>query len=182
MKRALVPVADGTTESEAVVLAEVLRRAGVEVVIAASSPGAITGGFGLRLLPDATFAELRGQAFELIAIPGGWRGVQRLEADEQFHELVEAHVAAKRPVAAVCSAPNLLRRWGYVGDAQRFTAHPASLGFATGGQPQSDSIVREPLLITGVSAAATLPWALAVVEQLWGSALRQEVEEKMGPA
>ena len=48
MKRALVPVADGTTESEAVVLAEVLRRAGVEVVIAASSLVAVTGGFGLR--------------------------------------------------------------------------------------------------------------------------------------
>jgi putative intracellular protease/amidase len=117
-----------------------------------------------------------------LAIPGGWRGVQHLEHDEQLHELVQAHVAAKRPLAAVCSAPNLLRRWGCVGEAQRFTAHPASLGFATGGRAQPDSIVREPLLITGISATATLPWALAVVEQLWGSALRQEVEQRMGPA
>lgn len=69
-----------------------------------------------------------------------------------------------------------------MGEAQRFTAHPASLGFATGGRAQPDSIVSEPLLITGISATATLPWALAVVEQLWGSALRQEVEQKMGPA
>jgi len=57
MVRALVPIAPGSEELEAVTVIDLLRRAGVEVTVAGLGPGEVTASRGLRLMPDGPLAE-----------------------------------------------------------------------------------------------------------------------------
>ena len=50
-KRIIVPLAPGFEEIEAVTIVDVLRRAGLEVVLAALDPGPVRGAHGLTMLP-----------------------------------------------------------------------------------------------------------------------------------
>ena len=52
-KKVLVPNADGIEEIEAVVIIDVLRRAGAEVIVASVSELQITASRGVNLVADA---------------------------------------------------------------------------------------------------------------------------------
>ncbi len=72
MARVLVPVADGSEEMETVILVDVLRRAGWEVILASiQGEGSITGARGTQLIPDACWETLDLLSFDLLALPGG---------------------------------------------------------------------------------------------------------------
>ena len=55
MTTALVPLADGAEEMEAVIIVDTLRRAGWEVTVAGLEPGPVTASRGVRLVPDTTW-------------------------------------------------------------------------------------------------------------------------------
>jgi 4-methyl-5(b-hydroxyethyl)-thiazole monophosphate biosynthesis len=79
--RALITLAEGIDDLQAVTLVDVLRRAKVEVV-AASIEGRrmLTCARGTRLTCDAMLVDLLAQPFDLIVLPGGAVGAQHLSA------------------------------------------------------------------------------------------------------
>lgn len=161
---------------ELVVLTDVLSRAGIEVVRASATLEPVRLQHGTRVSPDARLCDVRDEYFDLIAIPGGWSGASLLDADPDLSHLLARSHAECRLIAAVCSAPNVLRRHGAIAGETPFTAHPDSLGFATGGRPLLDhAIVITPGVITGRSAGHTVDWALSLVERLLGKPKRDAV-------
>jgi len=54
MARVVVPLADGFEEIEAISIIDILRRAGIETVIAGLHEGPITSARGVKVLPDTT--------------------------------------------------------------------------------------------------------------------------------
>jgi protein deglycase len=181
IKRILVPFAPGTEDMEMIILTDVLTRAGAEVIRASFAEGPVTLGYGTRLMPDALLKDVRDINFDMIAIPGGWKGAEQLDIDPDLAYILEKCKTDSTPVGAVCSAPNVLRRHGFMKDGVSFTAHPATVGFAQGGKDESNlAVVRSPGLITGRSAGHTMDWALEIVEFLFGIEKRGEVYESLG--
>ena len=56
MARALIPLAQGFEELEAVTLIDLLRRAGIDVVVAGLTEGPVTASRGTVLVPDTSLA------------------------------------------------------------------------------------------------------------------------------
>jgi len=75
--KVLIPVAEGSEEMEVVIVADTLRRARWPVVLAglAGGAGAIRASRGVRLVPDAAWADIVPEDFEMLVIPGGAEGV-----------------------------------------------------------------------------------------------------------
>ena len=74
LKTALVPVAEGTEELEAVTIIDVLRRAGIEVTVASANHGDnlhIRGANGTHIVADKMLDHCVEMAYDLIAVPGG---------------------------------------------------------------------------------------------------------------
>lgn len=179
--RVLVPFASETEDMEMIILTDILSRAGAQVVRASFEMEPVTLQYGTRLFPDARLKDLREEEFDLIAIPGGWKGAQKLDADPDLTCILERFRKENRTVAAVCSAPNVLRRHGFMKEGTPFTSHPASIGFAEGGVARvEEPVIVTPGLITGRSAGHTLDWALALVEFLFGEEKRKEVHDSLG--
>ena len=84
MATILVPLAQGCEELEAVTIIDLLRRAGLTVVVAGLEAGTVTASRGVMLLPETTLAEVLDQDFDMVVLPGGLGGAQRLEADLRY--------------------------------------------------------------------------------------------------
>lgn len=66
----LVPIGMGTEEIEAVVLVDVLRRAGAEVLVASvETELEVEASSGTKLVADAPIGDCLSEIFDLIALP-----------------------------------------------------------------------------------------------------------------
>ena len=79
MKIVLVPIAPGCDEMEAVIIIDILRRGGVNVITASPEGKPIKASRGVVLASDVNLEDaLSATDFNLVAIPGGMGGTQAL--------------------------------------------------------------------------------------------------------
>lgn len=176
-KSVLIPLVNGFEEIETVTPADLLLRAGAEVVLASleNTAGPITGRCGMRLIPDTTLDEAAGREFDLIFIPGG-PGVKALRADARIGALARKHHAAGKPVAAICAAPLVLLDTGIL-PGHAHTAHfsaRAELPHAA-----TEAVVEDGLVITSRGAGTALALGLALVRRLFGDTKAREISDQI---
>ena len=179
-KRALIAVADGVEDIESVTLIDVLRRAEVEVVVASiESRRMVTCARGSRLTADAMLMDVLAQEFDLIALPGGMPGAQALADHAPLAAKVREQAAAGRLFAAICAAPALALQGYGVLKQRRMTCYPAFSERLSGCTFVDQPVVVDGNCITSQGPATALPFALTLVEQLVGKAVRKSVAEAM---
>ena len=177
--RVLVLLADGAEEMEVTITADVLRRAGLEVVLAGvGGSGAVVCSRGVRLLPDAALADVDG-SFAAVVLPGGAGGMEQLCASAAVGERLRSQVASGGVVAAICAAPAALAHHGVCG-GQPITSHPSVReAVAAHGDYRETAVVVDGELITSRGPGTAFAFALALVEKLCGVAKAREVAEPM---
>jgi 4-methyl-5(b-hydroxyethyl)-thiazole monophosphate biosynthesis len=178
MKRVLVPLAEGFEELEAVTIIDILRRARVEVVVASLEGGTVTGSHGIRLAADTPLAALAEQDFDMIVLPGGMPGADRLKKDPRIAEIVRSLHAKGRPVAAICAAPMVLAAAGVL-DGKRATSFPGFLADAARTTVTGDAVVVDGGVITSRGPGTALDFALTLVEELSGADARRSIESRL---
>jgi len=178
MATVLVPLAQGCEELEAVTLIDLFRRAGVTVTVAGLEADPVTASRGVVLLPETTLDAVLDQDFDLVVLPGGLGGAQRLEADQRIAALLRRMTEQGRYVAAICAAPKVLVSAGLV-SGREVTAYPGVLD----GQPDiklsSAAVVRDGTFITSRGPGTAMDFALSLIEILCGPAKRNEVESAL---
>jgi protein deglycase len=178
MKRVLVPLAEGFEELEAVTIIDILRRAGVEVVIASLGESPVTGAHGIRLAADTPLAALVEQDFDMMALPGGMPGAEHLKRDARVAALARRLHAKGRPVAAICAAPMALAAAGLL-DGRRATSYPGFLDDAQKTTVTNEAVVVDDGVITSRGPGTALDFALQLVETLEGESVRHAVESRL---
>ncbi len=176
MKRVLVPLAEGFEELEAVTIIDLLRRAGIEVVVASLAGSPVTGAHGIRVAADTPLAALAEQEFDMIALPGGMPGAEHLKKDPRIAQIVRRLHAAGRPVAAICAAPMVLAAAGVL-EGRRATSYPGFLEQGAGrATVVGDAVVVDRGVITSRGPGTALDFALALVAELAGDETRARIE------
>jgi 4-methyl-5(b-hydroxyethyl)-thiazole monophosphate biosynthesis len=110
-KTAVVLIADGTEEIEAVTPGDVLNRCGVDVTYAGvSGPGEcgrteFVGGHHVPLKADCAIEDLGEILFDALVIPGGGKGAEIFHKSELVGKLIGRHAEGGKIVAAICAAP-----------------------------------------------------------------------------
>ena len=178
MKRMLVPLAEGFEELEAVTIIDMLRRADIEVVVAALAGRLVTGSHGIALSADATLDEVSGQDFDMIALPGGMPGAANLMDDLRVAGIVRRLHNDGRHVAAICAAPMVLAAAGVLGN-RRATSFPGFLDRSTGLTLVDDPVVIDGRVITSRGPGTALDFALELVAQLSGPDTRRKIESQL---
>lgn len=171
--RVLCLLADGFEEIEAVTPIDLLRRAGVEVVVAGLDDEQVTGRSGLVLLADATLDEVDAFEYDVLLIPGG-PGVAGLRADGRAAELATEFANDQKLIAAICAAPLVLKDAGLL-EGKRFTAHFSAKEELPGAS--DERVVADGNFITSRGAGTALDFGLALVERLCGKDKRDEIAE-----
>ena len=178
--RALITVADGVEELECVTLIDVLRRAAVEVLVASiEGRRMVTGAHGTRLTADAMLVDVLAQDFDLIVLPGGMPGAQRLADHQPLAERVQQQARAGLLFAAICAAPALALQGYGVLKQRRMTCYPAFSDRLSGCTFVDQPVVVDGNCITSQGPGTALAFALTLVEQLCGKARRHAVAKGM---
>ncbi len=180
-KSVLIPLAKGFEEMEAVIMIDVLRRGGLEVVVAGlDGIGPVLGSRGVSVVAEVDWNDLGERAFDAIALPGGLGGTHAMRDDGRVVAAVQRHQAAGRLTAAVCAAPLVLKAAGLV-EGRRLTGHP-SVGDelrAAGGQVESARLVRDGNVLTSQGPGTTMEFALAIVAELVDEKTAAEISAAM---
>ncbi|XP_027927127.1 protein DJ-1 homolog B-like [Vigna unguiculata] len=177
-RKVLVPIADGTEPMEAVIIADVLRRAGAIVTIASASASlTVLARFDVKIVADVFVSDIVDTSFDLIAIPGGIPGVENLRDCKVLEGLVKKHVEEGRLYAAVCAAPAVvLGPWGLV-NGLKATCFPSLMEkLASYGATTVESRVQvDGKLVTSRAPGTTMEFAVALIEQLLGKVKAEHV-------
>ncbi len=179
-QRALITVADGVEDIECVTLIDVLRRAEIEVrVVSIENRRMITCARGTRLTADSMLMDVLAQEFDLIVLPGGMPGAQRLAEHEPLAERVRQQAKAGKLFAAICAAPAVaLQQFGVL-KQRRMTCYPSFSDRLSGCTFVDQPVVVDGNCITSQGPGTAMAFALTLVEQLCGKGTRQQVAEAM---
>jgi 4-methyl-5(b-hydroxyethyl)-thiazole monophosphate biosynthesis len=175
MATVLIPLAQGCEELEAVTLIDLLRRAGVTVTVAGLEAGPVTASRGVVLLPETTLEAILDQDFDMVVLPGGLGGAQRLEADQRIAALLRRMAEQGRFVAAICAAPRVLASAGLLQNREA-TAYPGILDGRAEIRLSSAAVVRDGTFITSRGPGTALDFALSLIDILCGREQRDMVE------
>ncbi|HBP21121.1 MAG TPA: DJ-1 family protein [Planctomycetes bacterium] len=165
-RRAVVVLAPGFEEIEATTPIDVLRRAGVEVIVAGLQTPAVVGAHGLGLSVDLLLDQLSGDVDALI-LPGGLPGAANLAASEEVGEWIQRVASGGGVVAAICAAPALVLAPSGVLAGKRATCYPGFEDrFPSEAQHEEARVVVDGRLITSRGPGTALEFSLALVAEL----------------
>lgn len=176
MTRVLVPLAEGCEELEAVTIIDLLRRAGIEVVVAGLRDGTVTASRGVRIQPDMSLDEALLSEYDMVALPGGLPGADHLAADRRVTDLLQRMNDKARFVGAVCAAPKVLARSGVL-RGRTATAYPGVLQQEGHPDISADAVIRDGTVITSRGPGTAMDFALELIEALAGREARAKVEK-----
>jgi 4-methyl-5(b-hydroxyethyl)-thiazole monophosphate biosynthesis len=174
--RILVPIADGTEEMEAVIIIDCLRRAGMQVTVAAakSSP-TIVASRGVRIEADSLLSAVADEPFDAIVLPGGGPGTEILRQCEPLLAMLKFAARQGKLVAAVCAGPLVLQAAGLLA-GRRATCHPGVKASLTSTMWLHERVVIDDAIITSQGPGTSFEYALAIIEYLQGATARATVE------
>lgn len=178
MKKILVPLADGFEEIETVTVIDVLRRAGLEVVVAGIKAGELLGSRRVKLVPDTTLEAVQGQDFDMVVVPGGQPGVDNLRRDPRVLEILKKMNVQKKWIGAICAAPLVLQDAG-LAKGRKLTSHPSVAASLAGTHYSEDRVVVEDALVTSRGPGTAIEFALKLVEILAGKEKVEELKRAM---
>ncbi|MBR4186757.1 MAG: DJ-1/PfpI family protein [Clostridia bacterium] len=163
-------LADGFEEIEALTPVDVLRRAGLEVKTAAVGGHGltVTGSHGIPVTADMTAedtADLGG--IDMVILPGGMPGAKNLDADPTVDAVLRRVHAEGGILAAICAAPMVLGRRGYL-NGKRATCFPGFEGELAGAAYTAGRVEEDGRIVTACGMGAATEFALALVRTLKG--------------
>ena len=165
MKTALVPLADGFEDIEAVSIIDVLRRGGVRVVTAAlGQDRLVRSAHGIRMEADSLLRDAIDGTYDAIVLPGGGEGTENLLACGPLAERLQRQKAEGRFVCAICAAPTVLEAAQVLKD-EDVTCYP-SCAEKMGRRVQAVPVVADGLVITGQGPGSAILFGLAVLMHL----------------
>lgn len=163
---------EGFEEAEALVTADVLRRADAAVALTGIGGDFVTGSHGITVKADLPVESVTLEGGDMVVLPGGIGGVASMESSTDAMALIRQ--AAGDPeiwLAAICAAPTLLARAGLLAPGTPCVCYPGMEGelAQAGASPRMDeAVVVQGKLITSQAPGTAFDFALALAEQLAG--------------
>lgn len=180
MSRALVPLAQGCEELEAITITDLLVRAGVEVTTAGLDNQPVTASRGTRIIPDTIIDAVINETYDLIVLPGGLPGADHLRDDPRIQTLLKRHAKQNKLVGAICAAPRALAAAGLL-NGKRATAYPGTLeALHNKAVALSTAAVEiDGNIITSRGPGTAMDFALNLIELLEGPETRARVNQQL---
>jgi 4-methyl-5(b-hydroxyethyl)-thiazole monophosphate biosynthesis len=174
-KKILAFLADGFEEVEAVTPINYLRRAGIEVTIAAiGTETTVRGSRGITFVADCTIAELekagelKSASWDGVFVPGGMPGASNLAACVPAGIFFKEMSAAGKIIAAICASPAVFLAPLGLLEGKKFTCYPGMEKKVSNGTWLAERVVVDGNLVTARAAGTAAEFALAIIEKLAG--------------
>ncbi len=165
----------GFEEAEALVPADMLRRANIPVCMAGVDGMEITGAHDITVKADCALSDVNVDELELVFLPGGLGGVDAIKNSSAAMDLIRTVHEKDIKLAAICAAPTILAELGYLGGKQA-VCYPSMLDQLTGADTtHGEHVVVDGNLITGEAAGSAFTFGFKLIEVLKGAEKAKKV-------
>lgn len=177
--KVIAMVANGTEECELLNVVDILRRAGVETQIVSIDGAEVVSSHGVKLIADATVENADLTDCDLLFIPGGMPGSERLGNNEKLITAIDKLLKSGKRVASICAAPALvLAAHGFL-NGKKATCFPSFENRLTGATATGARVVTDGLVTTARGLGCSLELGLEIVKLLVGKEKADEIKEKI---
>lgn len=176
LPRALVILAEGAEEAEVVVIVDILRRGGIDTVLAGlNGEGPVLCSRKIRVVAEVALSAVTGR-FDAIVLPGGPEGARRLASSEAVGERLRQAVSEGQIVGAICAAP-LALQGHHVFAGKSMTCHPSVASrIAMYGNLVQKPVVEDGQLVTSQGLGTAFQFGLTLVRRIMGDVRASAVE------
>lgn len=178
-KTALVILAPGFEEIEAMAPIDVLRRAGVTVRVAGLESRTVTSSHEVTVQADLLLSEVR-ETPDAVILPGGMPGSKNLGASAAVEAIVKKVYTSGGICAAICAAPvTTLAKWGIL-DKREATCYPGlEKDFPPSTRKSTAAVVVDGNVVTSRGPGTALAFALTLARLLAGKATAAQLASGM---
>ena len=166
MAKVVLPLASGFEEIEAIAIIDVLRRAGIEVLVAGVDGDMLEGANKIVVKSDCSINDIDSiDDIDMIVLPGGWGGTKVLAENEKVQSLLKEMDAKSKKIGAICAAPFALEQAGVLKEG--FTCYPSvEDNIKTAGYTSSEKVVVSENVMTSRGPGTAICFGLAIVKKL----------------
>jgi len=166
IKKIAVHLANGFEEIEAITIIDVLRRAGLDVlVVSISGKLEVAGAHDIAVVADILFENVNYENVGMIILPGGMPGASNLNAHEGLKNTILKFNAENKPLGAICAAPLVYGNLGLL-KGKKAVCYPGFEDQLKGAEVLMVPVIKSGNIITGRGIGAALKFALSIVEDL----------------
>lgn len=172
MSKALVFLADGFEEIEAITIIDILRRGGVSAVTASiSNSKTVKGSHGIEIHADCLAADATKDSeldsYDMVVLPGGLPGSTNLNASTYVSKALKNHQQKSKWISAICAAPLVLCHHEVV-KGKKITHYPGAVSNLNGASYVEKPVVVDGKITTSRGPGTALLFAIQLVENLKG--------------
>nr|WP_319488447.1 DJ-1 family glyoxalase III [uncultured Caproiciproducens sp.] len=159
-------LANGFEEIEALATADILRRAGCELVTVGVGGKKITGAHKIEVTADIDEKEAVTEGLDMVVLPGGVPGTLNLEKSPIVRAAIRYCAENDKYIAAICAAPSILGHMNLLTEhtATCFPGYEQELGAKV---LSKDPVCVSGKVITARGAGVSIEFALQIVEVLF---------------
>lgn len=169
MSKVLVPIAPGFEEIEAVAMIDVMRRGGIEVIIASLDEELLVkGAHGIVIQAERPVEGISADQIDMIVLPGGWGGTKALASDLAVQTLLQEMDTKGKAIGAICAAPFALYTAGVLKEG--YTCYPSVEEEieVEGYQGNKHAVIETENIMTSRGPGTAICFGLAIVKKLSG--------------
>ena len=160
-------LANGFEEVEALCPLDLLRRAGLAVTTVGVGGDVIVGAHGIAVQADIPDTLFRDSKPDMIILPGGMPGTKHLDESRTVDAALRAASANGAPLAAICAAPMVLGKRGYL-KGKEATCFPGFEEYLEGATLSKARVVTDGRTVTAAGMGVAMEFGLALVALLQG--------------
>lgn len=168
-------LAQGFEEMEALVPADLLRRAGAEVALVGLDAPAITGSHSISVSTDLLLEDVTLQPSDMLVLPGGLGGVMSMKASRRATDFIQNAYQSGCWVTAICAAPTLLAQLGIL-KGRKAVCYPGMEDQLTDAiVTPEQAVVVDGRVITSRAAGSAYEFGFALISALFDHKKSEEV-------
>ena len=159
--KAMIVCEQGPEECEALIVYDLLKRAEIETDLIGFEKTIISS-HNLSFNPTKLFEEINSKEYDCLILPGGMPGTVNLERNPKVSYLINDFQIDNKLICAICAAPSLLIKKGYLMDGE-FTCYP---GFEHGFTSTREKVHVHNNIITSNGLGSAIEFSLKIIEKL----------------